>query len=114
MSPINRREFAVTLALSLGARSLPGAVKLDNTMRTAMNRRKIPAAVAMAATADKTIYEGAFGKRDSASDVDVTMGTLFRTASTTRAITTGAAMPLAEPDTPTLEDPASMPVPELD
>ena len=114
MSPINRREFAgVTLALSLAARSLPGAVKLDNTMRTAMNRRKIPAAVAMAATADKTVYEGAFGKRDSASDVDVTMGSIFRIASMTKAITTVAAMQLVERGTLTLDEPVSRHLPEL-
>src|SRR6266852_5602493 len=114
MSPINRREFAgVTLALSLAARSLPGAVKLDNTMRTAMNRRKIPAAVAMAATADKTVYEGAFGKRDSASDVDVTTGSIFRIASMTKAVTTVAAMQLVERGKLTLDEPVAKHLPKL-
>jgi len=67
----------------------------------------------MAATADKTVYEGAFGKRDSASDVDVTMGSIFRIASMTKAITTVAAMQLVERGTLTLDEPVSRRLPEL-
>src|SRR5579871_6411784 len=87
MSLLNRRQFTGA-AVAFGARAshLWGATGIDDTLRGSMQRRKIPAVAAMAATAAKTTYSGAFGKRDSASGVDVRVDSLFAIASMTKAI----------------------------
>jgi methyl acetate hydrolase len=114
MSAINRRDFG-GLALVLGAQSenLLGATGLDQTLRVALERRKIPAAVAMAATAEKTLFAGAYGKRDSSSGVDLTTSSIFRIASMTKAITSVAAMQLVERETLTLDEPVTKHLPKL-
>ena len=108
MSAINRRDFGgIALILSARTRNLMGATGLDQTLRAARDRRKIPMLVAMAATADKTIFTGAYGKRDSSSQLDVTASSIFRIASMTKAITSVAAMQLVEQGTVALDEPVS-------
>ena len=67
MTLLNRRNFLATNAFT--ASTLFGASsrssKIDATLRSGMERRKIPAVVAMAASDRKTLYSGAFGTRDS-------------------------------------------------
>jgi CubicO group peptidase (beta-lactamase class C family) len=114
MFPISRREFGgLALALGAQARRLFGAIGIDQTLREGLQRRKIPAAAAMVATADKTIYAGAFGKRDSASGVDVKTDSIFFIASMTKAITTVAAMQLIERGSLKLDEPVGKHLPEL-
>jgi len=67
----------------------------------------------MAATADKTTYSGAFGKRDSASGVDVNADSLFVIASMTKPVTSVAAMQLVEQGKLKLDEPASAYIKEL-
>src|SRR5688500_12958855 len=43
-----------------------GSSAVDEAIRSSMTRRKIPAAVAMFADERRTLYSGAFGRRDSA------------------------------------------------
>ncbi|MBZ5576571.1 MAG: beta-lactamase family protein [Acidobacteriia bacterium] len=114
MTIISRREFGGALAI-LGAQAgqLWGAPSLDETLRESMRRRKIPMVTAMTATADKTTYSGAFGKRDAESGVDVTIDSIFAIASMTKAITTTAALQLVERGKLTLDEPASKHLPEL-
>lgn len=111
---INRREFGGALVV-LGAqtRNLRGASGIDETLRAGLQKRKIPAAVAMVATAEKTTYTGAFGKRDSASGIDVKPDALFFIASMTKAITSTAALQLVERGKLALEEPVSKHLPEL-
>jgi methyl acetate hydrolase len=114
MFPISRREFGgLALALGAQARHLFGATGIDQTLREGLQRRKIPAAAAMVGTADKTIYAGAFGKRDSASGVDVKTDSIFLIASMTKAITTVAAMQLIERGSLKLDEPVGKHLPEL-
>ena len=114
MSVITRREFGGALAV-LGARAgnLWGAPGIDETLRESMMRRKIPVVTAMVATADKTTYSGAFGKRDSASGMDVKIDSIFAIASMTKAITSTAALQLVERGKLTLDEPAAKHLPEL-
>jgi methyl acetate hydrolase len=117
---MNRRHF-VTAAVGLGVHSRdlwgeaangsPG--KIDDTLRAEIARRKIPAAVGMAATRRTTLYAGAFGKRD-AEGTPVTMDSIFGIASMTKAITTVAAMQLVEQGKVKLEEPVSKYLPQLD
>jgi CubicO group peptidase (beta-lactamase class C family) len=114
MSLLNRREFTgAVLALGARAHLLRGATGIDQTLRDGMQRRKIPAVTAMTANAGKTLYAGAFGKRDSASGVDVKVDSIFAIASMTKAITTTAALQLVEREKLTLDEPASKHLPEL-
>jgi len=67
----------------------------------------------MVATADKTLYSGAFGKRDADSGIDVTPDSIFAIASMTKAITSTAAMQMVERGKVTLEEPVAKHLPEL-
>ncbi|HMC61624.1 MAG TPA: serine hydrolase domain-containing protein [Candidatus Solibacter sp.] len=117
---MNRREFA-TVAMGLGVQSRnlwgdanigsPG--KIDETLRSGIARRKIPAVVGMAATASKTLYTGAFGDRDS-EGTPVTADGIFAIASMTKAVTTVAAMQLVEQGKVTLDEPVAKHLPKLD
>src|SRR5580698_7540698 len=108
MIAINRRQFnSLALVLAAQGKRLFAASGLDQTLRDSMTRRKISCVVAMAATADKTTYTGAFGKRDSASGVDVKPHSIFAIASMTKAITSAAAMQLVEQGKINLHEPVS-------
>ena len=99
--------------LGAQARRLLGASKIDDTLRTGIAQRKIPAAVGMVATRDKMLYAGAFGIRDS-SGVAVTAESIFAIASMTKAITTVAALQLVEQGKVRLDEPASKHLPQLE
>jgi len=117
MRQVNRREFAgLALALGVETKSLFGAAinsaKIDETLRSGIARRKIPAVVGMVATEGKTIYEGAFGTRDS-SGTPVRVDSIFGIASMTKAITTVAALQLVEQGKVQLDEPVSRLLPQL-
>src|SRR5580704_15793184 len=116
MPEISRRHFSAAL-LALGAQPRriwadPNS-SIETTLRASLQQHKIPACVAMAATADKITYTGAFGKRDSASGIAVTPETLFAIASMTKPVTSVAAMQLVEQGKLKLDEPASTYLPEL-
>ncbi|MGO9256054.1 MAG: serine hydrolase domain-containing protein [Bryobacteraceae bacterium] len=114
---ISRREFG-GLAAVLGAQAgrlggaTIGAAKIDDTLRSGIARRKIPAAVAMVAGERGILYLGAFGTRDS-SGVPVAADSIFAIASMTKAITTVAALQLVEQGKVKLNAPVSQYLPEL-
>ena len=117
---MNRRDFA-SVALGLGIRarhlwgdaSIGGPGKIDEILRSGIARRKIPAAVGMAATESKTLYTGAFGERDS-QGTPVTADSIFAIASMTKAVTTVAALQLVEQGKVTLDEPVSKHLPQLE
>ena len=114
MFTISRREFGgVALLLSTRAGNLRAATGIDERLCAAVTRKRIPAATAMVATAEKTTYAGAIGKRDSASGVDVAANSIFGIASMTKAITSVAAMQLVERGTVQLDEPVSKHLPQL-
>src|ERR1700682_4129915 len=98
MFTFSRREFGgVMLALGSHARKLGASTTtIDQTLRTGIAQRNIPAVAAMAAIATQTFYSGAFGKRDGASGLDVKPDSIFSIASMTKAIASTAAMQLVE------------------
>lgn len=114
---ISRREFGGRLA-ALAALNRPlhgataGAGQIDETLGTGIAQRKIPAAVGMAASAEKILYSGAFGTRDS-SGVPVAADSIFSIASMTKAITTTAALQLVEQGQVKLDEPVSKYLPKL-
>jgi methyl acetate hydrolase len=79
--------------------------RIDGLLQRAVETREVPGVVAMAADADGAIYQGAFGRRDIASGPAMTLDTVFRIASMTKAITCVAAMQLVEEGRLGLDDP---------
>ncbi|HXM42534.1 MAG TPA: serine hydrolase domain-containing protein [Bryobacteraceae bacterium] len=89
-----------------------GAGKVDDTLRSGVAQRKIPATVGMAASESGILYAGAFGTRDS-SGVPVSTDSIFAIASMTKAVTTVAALQLVEQGKVTLDDPVSQHLPQF-
>jgi methyl acetate hydrolase len=70
--------------------------QLDSVLRRAVDAVDVPGVVAMAATDKGVLYEGAFGTRDLGQGPAMTLDTVFRIASMTKAVTCVAAMQLVE------------------
>lgn len=86
---------------------------IGGILKSSLQQHKIPAAVAMAATANKVTYTGAFGMRDSKSGIAVTPESIFFIASMTKPVTSVAAMQLVEQGKLKLDEPAGTYIPEL-
>src|SRR3954449_12956814 len=70
--------------------------QIDAALRRVVERREVPGVVAMAAGEAGTLYQGAFGRRDVENGLAMTLDTVFRIASMTKAVTSVAAMQLVE------------------
>jgi len=109
---------AVAAAVSIGATASRPAraqgtasrARVDGVLRQAVDAKDVPGVVAMAATDKGLLYEGAFGVRALDQSAAMTLDTVFRIASMTKAIATVAAMQLVEQGKLTLEGP----VPNID
>ncbi len=86
---------------------------LDKVLRDGVERRGIPAVVAIVGTATDTLYTGAFGIRDSASKQPATVDSIFAVASMTKAITSAAILQLVEQGRLSLDDPMGRHLPEF-
>jgi CubicO group peptidase (beta-lactamase class C family) len=75
--------------------------------------KEIPGVVAMAATSNEVIYQGAFGKRDLSKDDAMTPDSVFWIASMTKAITAAAGMQLVEQGKLSLDEPIAKLLPDL-
>lgn len=84
--------------------------QIDEVLSGAVERREIPGVVAMAVGENGVFYEGTFGHRSLSGDAPMTMDTVFRIASMTKAITSVAALQLVEQGKLTLDGP----VPPID
>jgi methyl acetate hydrolase len=87
--------------------------RIDAALSRAVEAGEVPGVVAMAATESGTLYEGAFGLRDLAGGPAMTLDTVFRIASMTKAVTSVAAMQLVEQGRLQLEEPIGSVLPEL-
>src|SRR5580765_4467461 len=113
---------AATSVLLIGIRATPlsqapprttASASLDEKLSSAVTRGDVPGVVAVAATRDRILYQGAFGKADVAGGRPMSADALFRIASMTKAVTSVAAMQLFEQGRFTLDDPAERYLPEL-
>src|SRR5205807_2843035 len=101
-------------ALTLSAQSSTKASNpIEQVLRAAVNEKEIPGVVAMVAVADKVTYQGAFGKRDTTENIEMTADSIFRIASMTKPITSVAVMQLVESGRVKLDEPAATYFPEL-
>ena len=108
MTSINRREFGALSLAALATRARAAAADpVGDVVREGAGRRLIPAVAGMVASADKTLWSGAFGKRDTKSGVAIQPDSIFYIASMTKAITTTAALQLVEQGKVGLQEPLS-------
>jgi CubicO group peptidase (beta-lactamase class C family) len=86
---------------------------IDVAFSQAVESKAMPGIVAVAATDNGVVYEGAFGKRELGKDAPMTLDTVVWIASMTKAITAAAAMQLVERGKLDLERAASETVPAI-
>jgi methyl acetate hydrolase len=86
---------------------------IDRVLQQAVAAGDVPGVVAAAADDGGVIYQGAFGRRSLASDAAMTLDTVFRIASMTKAITATAAMQMVEAGKLALDQPAGEVMPDL-
>ena len=89
------------------------AAQIDQALSQAVDARTVPGIVAIAATDNGIVYEGAFGRRDIANGPDMTPDTVFWIASMTKAVTATACMQLVEQGKLQLEQTMGELLPEL-
>jgi methyl acetate hydrolase len=111
-------SVAVVLITGIGAMPRQTArtttsVSLDDKLSAAVARGDVPGLVVMAATRDRILYQGVFGKAEVGHARPMTADALFRIASMTKAVTSVAAMQLFEQRRFALDDPAGKYLPEL-
>jgi CubicO group peptidase (beta-lactamase class C family) len=87
--------------------------QLDQLLKAATDRGDVPGVVAMAATREGPVYQGAFGRRTLADGPAMTADSVFWIASMTKAITSTAAMQLVEQGKLSLDRPIAEVLPEL-
>jgi methyl acetate hydrolase len=87
--------------------------QIDQSLRTRCEAKDIPGVVAMAATGNEVIYQGAFGKRDLGKEDPMTSDSVFWIASMTKAITAAAGMQLVEQGKLSLDEPIGKLLPDL-
>ncbi len=92
---------------------MPDTAGIDRVLQEAVKAGDVPGVVAAAGNADGILYEGAFGRRSLAGNAAMSMDSIFRIASMTKAVTTVAAMQMVEQEKLSLDQPASAVVPEL-
>src|SRR5207249_2245216 len=90
--------------------TIAAKAQIDWAWRDAVEAREVPGSVALAASDRGILYEGAFGVRDVDAGSPMTLDTVFRIASMTKAVTSVAAMQLVEQGKIGLDDP----VPKID
>ena len=86
---------------------------INSELQRAVEAGAIAGVVAIAATSNEIIYNGAFGQRALAGDRAMTEDSVFWIASMTKAITSAAAMQLVEQGRLSLDDPIGRILPDL-
>src|SRR5262245_56036545 len=89
------------------------AKEIDRLLRRKTDAGEIPGIVAMAATGNDMIYQGAFGRRDLGRPDPMTPDSVFWIASLTKAVTCTAAMQLVEQGRLSLDAPIGSVLPDL-
>ena len=87
--------------------------RIDSAFDRALDRREIEGAVVLVLRDGQTAYERAFGWADREESREMRANAIFRIASQTKAITSVAAMVLAEEGRLALADPVSKFIPEF-
>src|SRR5581483_9898925 len=86
------------------------AAAIDGLLRRAVDDGAVPGVVALAGTDRGVLYQGAFGRRVLPDGPAMSLDTVFRIASMTKAVTSVAALQLVEAGKLTLDGP----LPDID
>jgi methyl acetate hydrolase len=87
--------------------------QIDQILRQKSDAVEIPGVVAVAASGNEVIYQGAFGKRDLSKPDNMTTDSVFWIASMSKAITAAGAMQLVEQGKLALDAPIGKLLPDL-
>ena len=87
---------------------------IDRVLGQAVKQADVPGVVAIAATGESILYEGAFGQRELNKDPLMTSDTVVWVASMTKAVTAASAMQLVERGELELDAPAADILPILE
>jgi CubicO group peptidase (beta-lactamase class C family) len=98
------------LRAEAAVRSASNTSRIDALLHEATNAGEVPGVVALAATDNGILYEGAFGRRGLGEAAAMTRDTVFRIASMVKLITSVAALQLIEQNRLSLD----APVPDID
>ncbi|MBR0692287.1 beta-lactamase family protein [Bradyrhizobium lablabi] len=94
-------------AVAAPLHNLPQSRDIDSILRAGVDAGEIPGIVAMAASAQATVYEGAFGARAKGAAAKMSVDTVFRVASMVKLLTSVAALQLVEQGKLRLDEPAA-------
>jgi methyl acetate hydrolase len=94
-------------------RAPPSSSEIDAALQARVSAGDVPGVVAMAATKDAVIYQGAFGSRAKGAAAKMSLDTVFAIASMTKLLTSVAAMQLVERGKLKLDEPAERVDPTL-
>jgi CubicO group peptidase (beta-lactamase class C family) len=89
------------------------ATGVDQILAHAVLAGDVPGVAALAADENELIYQGGFGQRELGGDAAMTLDTVFWIASMTKAITSVAALQLAERGQVSLDEALETRLPEL-
>ncbi|RZM91713.1 1,4-butanediol diacrylate esterase [Bradyrhizobium genosp. SA-3] len=87
--------------------------QIDELLRQKSDAKEIPGVVAIAASGNDVLYQGAFGKRDLSKPDAMTADSVFWIASMTKAVTSAGAMQLVEQGKLSLDAPIGEVLPDL-
>ena len=93
--------------LATPLRTLPRSGDIDASLQARVDAADAPGVVAMAATGQSVIYQGAFGARSMGTSARMSADTVFSIASMTKLLTSVAALQLVERDKLKLDEPAA-------
>ena len=106
---------AISRPLAVGPTTLAadGAAALSTFLRDSVMRGDAPGVVAMVVSADRVVYQGAFGTLNAARQADMTPDAIFRIASMTKPLTSTAVMMLVEQGKLRLDDEVARYLPQF-
>src|SRR5271154_763907 len=107
------RNLEEDVALYNNRRYQMDSLPIDQVLQQRTDAREIPGVVAVAATGDNVIYQGAYGKRDLSKDDPMTLDSVFWIASMTKAVTAAAGMQMVEQGKLSLDAPIGEVLPDL-
>lgn len=87
--------------------------EIDEILSKTSDAKEIPGVVAIAASGNDVLYQGAFGKRDLSKPDAMTLDSVFWIASMTKAVTAAGAMQLVEQGKLSLDAPIGEVLPDL-
>lgn len=93
---------------------MKGFAQIDQLLKGATDSGVIPGVIAVIASRDEVLYQGAAGVRALGQPAPMTVDTVAWIASMTKAVTAAAAMQCVERELLTLDDAAARWLPELD